>query len=69
MFRFPLLPLLLIVGLVHSARGAEAPLPPEMVVLRAQPAVSPAQRSVHAGARKANLSVRFEPLNPGLCKC
>ena len=39
MFRFPLLPLLLIVGLVHSAWGAETPLPPEMVVLRAQPAL------------------------------
>ena len=39
MFRFPLLPLLLIVGLVHSAWGAETPQPPEMVVLRAQPAV------------------------------
>ena len=39
MFRFPLFPLLLIVGLVHSAWGAEVPLPPEMVVLRAQPAV------------------------------
>ncbi len=39
MFRFPLLPLLLIVGLVHSAWGAETHLPPEIVVLRAQPAV------------------------------
>src|ERR1035437_6999740 len=39
MLRFPLLPLLLIVCLVHSAWGAETPLPPEMVVLRAQPAV------------------------------